>query len=147
MKNSLDISIANVSNMRSQIKSGDMIITETRFLDTLSSDTASDRDRVRSHVLVADKAIDLIVAIESFGSKSGSKVSIVSIDSPKFKQASSTTSSINMEVSAIGQWSSVMKALSLIEGLPYIMTTDSIKMNALEKGDWNLDIKLRVLTI
>ncbi|MEI6397101.1 MAG: hypothetical protein WCO48_03480 [Candidatus Taylorbacteria bacterium] len=147
MKKTLDISIDNVANMRSQIRSADMIVTEGRFLNTLAADTATNRAKVRSHVLLRDKAVDLIVAIESFGQKSGSRVTIVSIDSPKSSQASSTTGVINMNINAIGPWSSIMNVLSLVEGLPYITSIDSIRMNILEKENWNLDFKLHALTI
>ena len=144
MKNSLDTSMTNVIDLRSRIKSENMIRSEGRFLAALASDTASDRSSLRSHVVSSDKAVDLIVAIEALGPKSGSKVTIVD---PVSDQTASSTGSISLGVTSVGSWSSVIRARSLAESLPYVTTIDSVRLEVLSKNGWNLNFKLRALTI
>lgn len=152
MNKSVGISSSNIEDMRTRIKSEDDVRAQARALLALSTDTASDRAKLRALALPSDKVVNLIVAVEAISSESGSKVTIANIGSPDSGQeststASSSASMVNMNVTATGSWTSVMRALVLAENLPYVSNIDSVRLDLMDKQGWELNFKLHALTI
>ncbi len=133
--------------MRTQIKAEDDMKLQAKSLSILFNDTLSSRKTLRDHVLAKGKVVDLIVLVESLGSKSGSKVTIANIDSLTKEQAASASGEVNMSVTATGSWSSVVRTLTLAEALPYMSVIDSVRFDVSTGHDWNLNFKLRALVI
>ena len=124
MNKSVGISSSNIEDMRTRIKSEDDVRAQARA----------------------------IVAVEAISSESGSKVTIANIGSPDSGQeststASSSASMVNMNVTATGSWTSVMRALVLAENLPYVSNIDSVRLDLMDKQGWELNFKLHALTI
>ena len=147
MYRSVEISMGNVVDLRTKIEARDYVMTEGRSLAVLASDTETSRAKVYSHTVKADKVVDIIVAIEALGQKSGSKVSIATIDSSAASQASSTTKDVTIEVTTNGSWQSVMKVLRMAETLPYISYVDGVRLDVTDKHVWTLNFNVRTFTI
>lgn len=135
----IDISTENIAKTRADIQSEESLKSQSKSISSLFESTASNRAKVRASVVDSEKVVDLIVAVESLGSRSGSKVTIINITSQK--------NEVYMNVSATGSWSSVMRTLVMAESLPYASAMDSLRLDASDKGVWSMNFKLRALTI
>ncbi len=109
----------------SEVMSKQVIVDEKRQLtqqvESIYGKTAEDRARIFSHSVTVDKVVDFIETIEQIGTTTSSATVISAIDiSEGFLKA---------HVEMKGSWVDVMKALVLVENMPYSISLNNIRLN------------------
>ena len=134
----------------SEVLSKQVLVDEkrqyTQQVESIYEKTASDRALISSHSVTADKVVDFIEIIEQIGTTTSSATVISAIDiNEGFLKA-------HMEMK--GSWSDIMKALVLVENIPYSIALNNIRLiksaesaENLGAGSWVLsaDIKTPVI--
>jgi hypothetical protein len=118
--------------------------SQEKSLVSLASTTESDRSRLASFFVPAGDVVSFITALESLGPESGSTVSIASI--------SSDSLSVAAHIDAHGSWSSVMRALSLAERMPYAVSISNVRVDESGGADskshaWSLSMDIKALIL
>ncbi|MFA6554560.1 MAG: hypothetical protein WCS89_03565 [Candidatus Paceibacterota bacterium] len=141
--------------VEAQTTSNSLILTKSQeqsFLESYKS-TASRWKSLPNYFVDSGHVVNFIEVIEALGTESGSKVSISSIDSDNLDGAPLGKEGVlSMRITIQGSWSSVMRALSLTETLPYKISIDEIKANTSnESGStpaskviWNLSFNMKI---
>ncbi len=101
------------------------------------NDTLNDRMRLPVLIISDDKVVNFIEAIESITNLSSADVALSSIIN--------ANSHLKGVVEIKGTWANVMKALILIENLPYSISFDTLKMS-LDDKKWSIVLDIRALT-
>lgn len=103
--------------------------------------------------LSPDQVVVFIEYIEALSVKTGSKVTLASIDADKLENASpGKGGSFRAQVEAIGSWSSVMRVLSSVEAMPYKVLVDNVKLDRDDNGSgtkngWKLSFDVKAAMI
>lgn len=106
------------------------IFVQNKTITDLVRTTATDRSRLAGTVVPSGEAVKLIEAIEAVGPQSGSAVSLPSIDVPKSNDNNNAnTYNVSLHVSAQGSWNSIIKAIQLIETLPYAVKINRMNLD------------------
>ncbi len=129
---------------------------EKSFLDRYTS-TAPKWASLQDFFVHSDKVVDFIEVIESLSSQSKSTVTISSIDADNLDNAAvGKEGLIRVKINAKGSWVSVMRALSLVEVLPYKMSINNVRLNVVNNDSgntkdaqktWELNFDLQVAMI
>ncbi len=98
--------------------------------------TAEDRSTINSFLLTTDGTVPFIEKVEGIGSQSGATVSLVSIS------ADATT--VRAHVNIQGTWGSVMRAMHIVENLPYSISMDGVRITIQGVGTWNEDFDIAI---
>lgn len=103
------------------------------------AETLDDRARLPAFIVSEDKVVDLIESIESVASSSDSEVTLSSIATEK--------SHFKGRIEIKGSWSNAMRALILIENLPYSISFNNLKLShESESKKWSILFDMQVLT-
>jgi hypothetical protein len=105
---------------------------QSQIKETLSlyQSTAADRARLHSFLVPSGNAVAFIKAIEAVGRSSGAAVSISSISEDHADSGAPIgTGDVRAVISAAGSWPDVMKALVLLEMLPYRVTISHVLLS------------------
>ncbi len=126
--------------------------TQAKNLAQIASSTTGDRSELSSLFISSDNVVSLITMMEYFGSQSGSKVTITSIDAdPLTNPAPGSLSHAHIHIDDQGSWISVMTMLSLTERMPYAGSISHVKMNInssdpkLRTWDLSFDVQVPLL--
>lgn len=103
--------------------------------DSLTT-TAADRARIGTFLISSDETVPFIEKIESVGHQSSSTVSLVSI--------SIDSSKIHAHVTVQGSWTNMMRAVHLIESLPYSLSMDNIGISLLGPRIWSAGFDISI---
>ncbi len=131
-----------------------------RELTATYADTLSDRTRVTSFVVSEDKIVPFIESIEKIGTDSGTDLEISAIGTEKSTTQDAGFGHIAAHIDVKGSWTNVMRALLLIENMPYsavinnvrLVASDAIQTVEVKKGtsqkirQWGLSLDIRILT-
>ncbi len=133
----------------SQAQSSSKVITEINAengrkqqesdLTKIYYDTITDRTRISSFFIHEDKVVDFIQKMEKIGTDSGTELDLSSI--------SSDGGYVKAHVSDRGSWSNLMRALVLIENLPYSLTISNVRLDSSGDHKWNLTLNIEEPTI
>jgi len=145
------------SEARVEVLLGNQKKLQERELTTLYADTQEDRSRVDKYVVSEDKIVNFIETIEKIGSDSLADVEMSSINVEKANSKDKKNNGyINAHLNVRGSWSSVMRALILIENLPYNVDIGHINLvysgasdidkNNAKVNEWTLSLDIKVLT-
>ena len=99
--------------------------------------TSADRAKLSGYFVRSDDAVAFINAVESVGPESGATVSISSIGTgaaPATSSSTTVTGSLTASISSGGSWTEAMKALALLEALPYDISIDRLSLSASPGG-------------
>lgn len=123
----------------------------------LASSTAAARARLGTLFVPADDAVAFIQSVESVGSASGATVAISAISASLPDGAKpGTIGTITAHVSVSGSWSGVMRALELLEDLPYRSSVEKVSLaTSIPAGDrgsqgvraWTASVDLSASTL
>lgn len=128
---------------------------EKSFLDRYTS-TASKWSSLQNFFVHSDKVVNFIEVIESLSDQSKSTVTISSIDADNLDNAPAGKEGlVKMKINAKGSWSSVMRALSLTEVLPYKVSINNVRLSVANEDSksvtdqkmWDLNFDLQVAMI
>ena len=105
------------------------------IVDSLKA-TVDERAIIGSFVLTSDQTVPFIERVEGISKQSGATVSLVSI--------SSDASLVHAHVNIQGSWTTMMRAMHLVENLPYSISMDSVRVSQVGKGLWNEDFDIAI---
>ena len=117
-----------------------MAIKQKNISNSLNT-TANDRALIESFILSGKDTLKFIEQIEGLSAISGATVSLASI--------STDTLSFHGHINIQGSWSTSMKALHLIESLPYSLMIQNVRLTTQGKSGWmeDFDITLPMTTL
>ncbi|MEK7095368.1 MAG: hypothetical protein AAB895_03825 [Patescibacteria group bacterium] len=129
-----------------------------RELTALYADSLNARARINSFIVPEEKIVGLIEAIEKAGENSATdlEISAINTEKPKEDETNGLTH-INATLAVKGSWINIMRALILIENLPYSLEINNLKLSTLgddliapsKKGasvkSWGMSMTIRVL--
>lgn len=124
------------------------------------ADTLNDRTRVTSFVVSEEKIVPFIESIEKIGTDSGTDLEISAIGTEKTSAQDGGFGHIAAHIDVKGSWTNIMRALLLIENMPYsavinnvrFVASDSVETVQVKKGtpqkirQWGLSLDIRILT-
>ncbi len=110
-------------------------IKERQISDSIAA-TVSDRALVSTFLISPNATVPFIDSIEGIGSQTGSKVTIVSI--------SNDTGTLTTHININGSWKNVMRAMHLVENIPYSLRMDNVRMSLQTGGQWNEDFDISI---
>lgn len=122
-------------------------------LSNLYERTKEERGRIRSFFIGEEKAVTFIESLESIEKKSGSEMTIASIESDKPKEDGAVIGSVKARVEANGSWVSIMKTLKLAETLPYEINISKVRLDssglgtASSKKEWRISFNIEASSI
>jgi hypothetical protein len=146
----IDIITARAVEIKNTRYSGEALKSQSTAITSLYVDTTDSRQTVKKSVITENSIVDLIMAIEGIGSATNGKLAISSIDNLVAIE-SSTNKSVGIKIQFTGSWSSAMKALLLIENLPYPVKIERVSLGMSETigatpgKSWTLNVDTRVL--
>lgn len=130
-------------------------------LTKLFDDTSSDRLKLSSFFVREDRIVDFIEKVEKIGVDSNTELTLSSINADDLNSVKvGTIGRIKTRITASGSWANVMRALVLIENLPYSLSMNDVRVDSssgsnaeLSAGDkktskgnkWNLSLNMEVL--
>lgn len=127
-------------------------------LTKVFNDTKDQRSKLSSFFIYEDKIVDFIEKVEGIGLDSNTILTLSSINADDLSSAKSgSTGFVKAHITANGSWSSIMRALILIENLPYSLSLNNIRIDSsasadipvgkeeAKKGKWNLSLDLKVI--
>lgn len=101
----------------------------TKVYDKLSDENAS----LTKHLVTQEKVVEFIEALEAMGSIASSTVELTAITPEeiiKTNKIENNYSHLKAHLEAAGQWSNLMRTLTLLENSPYSIVYDNIKLYA-----------------
>ena len=157
MFNATFSSMNKAEEARNLVSSEQIGQSQAKTLATLARTTAPQRMALTSYFVPADNIIKFITDIESLGTKTGSTVTLGSIDADPLTNATiGTVGNINARVNVEGSWTSIMKVLALIERMPFAASISHVNLSNAgnivgNKGTnqtlWNLSFDVRAQEI
>ena len=129
---------------------------EKSFLETYRA-TAHKWSELQDYYVKSNEVVSLIEKIEAIGPQSQTELNISSIDADNMDNAPfGKEGKIRMKISSRGNWVAVMKALSLVEMMPYKLNINNVRANSstnipsqgknssTTKSSWELSFDLQV---
>lgn len=111
------------------------------------ADTLSDRNKLSSYFITEDKIIGFIESVEAVGDYSKTDVTLSAINTDDFNNLEKGNSGhLKTHIDIKGDWSNVMKALILIENMPYSISINNMNL-LFASGKWSMAFDIEVLTI
>ena len=115
---------------------------EESAASTLSS-TALARALLQTYLIPDSSTVSFIEEIEGVAKQSAASVSIASISADDLTSAPvGTIGHIQAHISVNGSWSEAMRALHIIEDMPYSLTIDNVSAHALGGGVWDVEFNM-----
>ena len=105
--------------------------------------TAASRALLPSLVVSKGSVVSFIKAIEAVGRDSGASVSISSISSASASDGAQPL--IKGTVAVAGSWSQAMRAVRMVEDLPYALSVTGLRLAASDKA-WTASMDIAVLS-
>ena len=129
MYNMIGSATARISVDRNKIKAHDVDASRKKGLEQAYKSTVADWAKLEGFFIPSDHMVAFIESLEALGPQTGSTVAVDSVDSDiTGNSAPGTTGTIHASVSANGTWSSVMRALSLAEAMPYKVAISGVRL-------------------
>jgi len=117
-------------------------------VNTLAA-TQAQRALLESFFVRDDQTVGLITQIENVELKAGAvSVTIASISDDDLSAASiGTTGNIHAHINVKGPWPNAMRALHLLESLPYGESIDNLRVTPISDKEWNIEFDLNAVLI
>lgn len=114
------------------------------------ADSLSDRSRLSSFLVSEDEIVEFIESVEAIGASSGAEVEISGIDTEEIAvKDEESFGHISAHLNISGTWVNVMRALILVENMPYSVSLNNIGLfssGTAKAKQWELSLDMRVLT-
>lgn len=112
--------------------------------------SVSDLAALKSYVVTGEQVVDLIEEIEEIGTTTSTSLELTGItNSANASQKEGEFSVFTATVHGKGTWTNIMRALILIEHLPYSMSINNIRFAEEGAGParvWTISFGIKVLT-
>jgi hypothetical protein len=152
MASTINATTDEAVKMREDRFASENLKAQSKMISSLWNDTQSDREALNKILIAENSIVDLIVEIEKIGQKSGSKITVQSIESPVVSVENPNMKNVLIKVSATGSWTAVSRALILAENLPYPTIVNKIRMDKSggagdSKDVWTLSMDIRGIVV
>ena len=121
--------------------------TRAKAIADAYQQTTSSRARLSTFLVNDSNVVAFIKKVESISKQSGATVSISSISSGT--AGVSSKKAVIAAVSITGSWSAVMRAIGLVENMPYAIMVQSVRLGGstvASGSEWSASISLSVLS-
>ena len=118
--------------VRAEISTASEQTLEAKNMETIYKDTIINRAILPSFLVSVNNAVPFIDAVEAVGSTTGATVSISSLSSGKDNNTSHNV--VTATISVVGAWANVMRAVQIVENMPYAISIKRLNMNALSSN-------------
>src|SRR5690349_18424475 len=108
-------------------------------LTKIYNNTVEDRTKIAQFFIHEDKIVDFIEKIEQIGRDSATDIDISSINTEN--------STVSAHIKAGGSWENIMRALIMIENLPYSISINNVRTSVSAEHKWDLSLEIVVLSI
>jgi Tfp pilus assembly protein PilO len=139
------------ANVQASVKAASKHAVEVENMKTIYDETAANRALLPSFLVSAGNAVPFIDAVEAIGPESGSTVSISSLSSGT--DSNSSLEVVTATISAVGTWQNVMRAVEMIEDMPYAISVKNLHLDVLSSSDssaaaphWTATMDISVLS-
>jgi hypothetical protein len=103
---------------------------------------------IQTYLIPDSNTVSFIEEVEGVAKQSGASVSIASISADDLTSAAvGTIGHIQAHISINGSWSQAMRALHIIEDMPYALTIDNVSAHALGGGVWDVEFNMTGLVV
>ncbi|MDR3557995.1 MAG: hypothetical protein P4L61_00535 [Candidatus Pacebacteria bacterium] len=124
--------------------------TESKDRQTTFETSAASRALLPSFLVSTEDAVPFIDSVEAVGPATGSVVSISSLSSGT--DSGTSYQAVTATVSASGKWTNVMRAVEMIENMPYAISVKTLNLDASSAAtqksatNWTATIAISVLS-
>jgi hypothetical protein len=123
-------------------------VSEEQSVASAFSSTALSRALIQTYLIPDSNTVSFIEEVEGVAKQSGASVSIASISADDLTSAAvGTIGHIQAHISINGSWSQAMRALHIIEDMPYALTIDNVSAHALGGGVWDVEFNMTGLVV
>jgi len=116
------------SAVKAQVVAATNEATEAKDMETVYESSESERELLPAFLVSTSNAVPFIDAVESIGPATGSTLSISSLSSGV--DSVSSHSAVTATITVIGSWPNVMRAIAMIENMPYAISVQSLHLDA-----------------
>jgi hypothetical protein len=117
----------------------------------IMQETSDSRAKLPSFFVKDENIVGFIEEVEAIGQTSGTELSLSAINAGDMtKLSSGEISTIKARVVVSGSWTGVMRALSLVENMPYRIAVDNVRIDKGGEGKtavWKMDFDMTALLI
>ena len=126
---------------------------------TAYTDSTNDRSRLSSFILSSADIVSFIEAVEKIGTDSGTVLDMTAIDQQPAVIDAGSFGYVTAHIDISGSWPNVMRALTLIENMPYSITLSNLNLATTASRviiqdkklpklgqQWDLTVDIKVLT-
>jgi hypothetical protein len=117
------------ASIKAEVSAAAKHTLEAENMKIMYNDTASDRALLPSFIVSVDNAVPFIDAVEAIGPATGVTLSISSLSSGT--DNASSYGVVTATISAIGNWTNVMRAIQMVENMPYAISVKNLNMDVL----------------
>ena len=121
------------SILESDVSAASKQTVDNKNMSATYESTAASRALLPEFLVSSDDAVPFIDAVEDVGQTTGAKVSISTLSSSATSGSSNQT--ITATISVTGTWANVMRAVEMIENMPYAVSVKSISIDVLSSTD------------
>ncbi|MDE2188804.1 MAG: hypothetical protein KGJ35_03715 [Patescibacteria group bacterium] len=113
--------------------------------------TATERSQLSDSMVSEGNAVPFIDSVEGIAAKSGATISLSSLSSGTDSASSHAT--VLASVTIRGSWQNALRALELLENLPYAISMQNLNLTETNSSDaksapqWTINVSLSVLSI
>ena len=112
--------------LEKQLKEEEVKLEDLQMLKVLVANTKEQRSYISNLIVNKDKIIDFLGLVESLGSYSGAKVSVMSVN----EDSSSTSNSlVKIRLNVSGRWEQVFQTISMLDHLPAAFAVKEIQIS------------------
>jgi hypothetical protein len=113
------------------------------------SQTAAERAQLQSFFVGDSQTVGFITQIENTGTESGGAVVTIATisDDDLSAEATGTTGFIHAHIDIIGTWPQAMRALHLLESLPYGESIDNVRATPSGAKQWAIGFDLTAVMV
>jgi Tfp pilus assembly protein PilO len=121
------------ANVQASVKAASKHAVDIESMKTIYNETAASRAKLPAFLVSLGDAVPFIDAVEAVGPASGSTISISSLSSGT--AGNSAYQVVTATISAVGTWPNVMRAVEMIEDMPYAISVKSLRLDVISSSD------------
>ena len=120
------------ANVQASVKAASKHTMDVENMKTIYNETAIGRAQLPAFLVSLGDAVPFIDAVEAVGPASGSTISISSLSSGTADNSSNGL--VTATISAVGTWPNVLRAVEMIENMPYAISVKNLHLDVLSSS-------------
>ena len=147
--------LIEAADMRDQASVSQLSVGREADVIKLYESNSDDWARLPTFFVSANEPLSFIETLENLGKMASSTVAISSINTtPGTSKTSVKSGSVSAHIEAEGSWQAVVRTLKFAEVMPFEVTIDHVRFDALAptsasstKHNWHLSFDVKALTL